>query len=312
MKFYLNEFSAKDFCMNLYFLMRMNIKEMLIEQRQASVFNGILAASSISKEFAEKYQKEVQRLLEVGGFTFYPSRITEKFDATKVEAAIDPSNGLPFVMHHGKRLYYPKNLSVNDAKRTYYEIATYDAILGNAPHGSAHQYQSENFKVCKGGVIVDVGCAEAMFALDNIELVDKVLLIERNSDWLKALRATFAPYGDKVVIVNKLVSERDSKSTVTLQTLIGQEDRPVFVKMDIEGYEVQTIRSARNLLKQKDNITLACCTYHNNNDAAQLEEMFRELDYDFEYSEGYMLFTRYDQPKYPFFRHGLIRAKKKI
>ena len=59
MKYYINEFSPKDFCMNLYFLMRMNIKEMLIEQRQATVFNGILAAAAISKEYAEKYKKEM-------------------------------------------------------------------------------------------------------------------------------------------------------------------------------------------------------------------------------------------------------------
>ena len=70
MKYYINEFSPKDFCMNLYFLMRMNIKEMLIEQRQATVFNGILAAAAISKEYAEKYKKEIQHLLETGGFTF--------------------------------------------------------------------------------------------------------------------------------------------------------------------------------------------------------------------------------------------------
>ena len=57
MKYYINEFSPKDFCMNLYFLMRMNIKEMLIEQRQATVFNGILAAAAISKEYAENTKK---------------------------------------------------------------------------------------------------------------------------------------------------------------------------------------------------------------------------------------------------------------
>jgi hypothetical protein len=310
MKYYINEFSPKDFCMNLYFLMRMNIKEMLIEQRQATVFNGILAAAAISKEYAEKYKKEIQHLLETGGFTFYPSRQIAKYDASQIEGGLDNSNGLPFVMHHGKRLYYPKNYSVEKAKKTYYEIATYDAILGKEANGSAHQYQSENYFLPKGGVIVDVGCAEALFALDNMETADKAILIERNQDWIKALQATFAPYGDKVKIVNKLVSGEDTKSTITLQTLIGQEDKPVFVKMDIEGYEVETIRSARKLLEQKANITLSCCTYHNNNDAAQLENLFNEMGYTIEYSDGYMLFTRYDQPKYPFFRHGLIRAKK--
>ena len=311
MKFYSKEFSLESFGTNIYFLLRKNIKEMMIEQRQATVFSSILAASAVSKEYAAQYGREVQHLLECGGFTFYPSRQIEKYDASLIEAALDPSNGLPFVMHHGKRLYYPKNYSVERAKKAYYEIATYDAILGSQDHGSAHQYQSANYHLAKGGILVDVGCAEAMFALDNIEMADKAILIERNSDWLKALKATFAPYADKVQIVNKLVSEQDSKSTVTLQTLIGQEEKPVFVKMDIEGYEVETIRSARNLLKQKSNITLACCTYHNNNDAAQLEQIFQELDYTYEFSEGYMLFTRYDEPKYPFFRHGLIRAKKK-
>ena len=45
-----------------------------------------------------------------------------------------------------------------------------------------------------------------------------------------------------------------------------------------------------------------------NEDAATLEQLFQQVGYRYEFSKGYMLFARYDQPAAPYFRHGVIRA----
>ena len=39
-----------------------------------------------------------------------------------------------------------------------------------------------------------------------------------------------------------------------------------------------------------------------------LEQLFQQVGYRYEFSKGYMLFARYDQPAAPYFRHGVIRA----
>ena len=67
----------------------------------------------------------------------------------------------------------------------------------------------------------------------------------------------------------------------------------------------------KSFLSGRDNIVISCCTYHNNEDGALIEKIYEEIDYKYEYSSGYMLFARYDTPTYPFFRHGVIRARKK-
>ncbi|MBR6370039.1 MAG: hypothetical protein IKS24_03045 [Bacteroidaceae bacterium] len=55
----------------------------------------------------------------------------------------------------------------------------------------------------------------------------------------------------------------------------------------------------------------SCCTYHRNGDAETLAHIFDDIGYNYRFSNGYMLFARYDMPQYPFFRRGVIRARKK-
>ena len=99
--------------------------------------------------------------------------------------------------------------------------------------------------------------------MDVIDLVSKVYIIESERRWIKALRATFEPYKEKCVIIQKLVTDYDGCNCVTLEHLLKYElTCPVFVKMDIEGYEKRVIGASKDFLLQQKNIKLACCTYH--------------------------------------------------
>jgi hypothetical protein len=292
--------------MNVYYLLRKNLKETLIAQRQDLTYQSILVRSQMSEEYRREYQREISRLLALGRFTVYPSQD----DMTvEVESGFDDSLRLPYVIHKGKHLYFPRKYSVAQAVEAYKGYICGDRLLGKGEDIAPHQYQSKDFQVRDGDVVVDVGCAEALFSLDVIEQASKVYLIERDGIWKAPLRATFAQYKDKAVFVQKLVSDKDSRTTVSLPSLLKCEpSSPLFIKMDIEGYEPKVVRTLLPLLRERDGITLSCCTYHNNEDAATLEQLFQQVGYRYEFSKGYMLFARYDQPAAPYFRHGVIRA----
>ena len=292
--------------MNVYYLLRKNLKETLIAQRQDLTYQSILVRSQMSEEYRREYQREISRLLALGRFTVYPSQD----DMTvEVESGFDDSLRLPYVIHKGKHLYFPRKYSVAQAVEAYKGYICGDRLLGRGEDIAPHQYQSKDFQVHDGDVVVDVGCAEALFSLDVIEQASKVYLIERDGIWKAPLLATFAPYKDKAVFVQKLVSDKDSRTTVSLPSLLKCElSSPLFIKMDIEGYEPKVVRTLLPLLRERDGITLSCCTYHNNEDAATLEQLFLQVGYRYEFSKGYMLFARYDQPAAPYFRHGVIRA----
>lgn len=293
---------------NIYYLLRFNIKEAIIEQRQMATFSSILSLSGVNAEFKDQYEKEINKLKKTGKFTIYPSQTITQ---TKVESGYDAGQKMNFIVHKNKRLYFPSCYNKKQAIKKYYEIADCDKILSCNNPGTPHQYQSEKYSLKEGDVLIDIGCAEALFALDNIHLISRAILVERDREWIKALKATFAPYREKVVIINKYISDKDSSSSVTLETLLKNLPQCTFIKMDIEGNEVKVLESSKSFLSGRDNIVISCCTYHNNEDGALIEKIYEEIDYKYEYSSGYMLFARYDTPTYPFFRHGVIRARKK-
>lgn len=303
---YSEEVSLRTIGMNFYYLLRKNLKETLIAQRQDLTYQSILVRSQLSEEYRREYQREISRMLALGRFTVYPS---QEDMTVEVESGFDDSLRLPYVIHKGKHLYFPRKYSVAQAVVAYKGYICGDRLLGKGEDFAPHQYQSKDFQVHDGDVVVDVGCAEALFSLDVIEQASKVYLIERDGIWKAPLRATFAQYKDKAVFVQKLVSDKDSRTTVSLPSLLKCESSsPLFIKMDIEGYEPKVVRSLLPLLRERDGITLSCCTYHNNEDAATLEQLFQQVGYRYEFSKGYMLFARYDQPAAPYFRHGVIRA----
>lgn len=303
---YSEEINLRTIGMNVYYLLRKNLKETLIAQRQDLTYQSILVRSQMSEEYRREYQREISRLLALGRFTVYPS---QEDMTVEVESGFDDSLRLPYVIHKGKHLYFPRKYSVAQAVEAYKGYICGDRLLGKGEDIAPHQYQSKDFQVRDGDVVVDVGCAEALFSLDVIEQASKVYLIERDGIWKAPLCATFAPYKDKAVFVQKLVSDKDSRTTVSLPSLLKCEpSSPLFIKMDIEGYEPKVVRTLLPLLREREGITLSCCTYHNNEDAATLERLFQQVGYRYEFSKGYMLFARYDQPAAPYFRHGVIRA----
>lgn len=258
---------------------------------------------------SDDFRDEIDFLKELGHIEAFPYKRLKSL--TDVQAFFDPVKQMPYVIHPpNKKLFFPKNWSVVQARENYIKfIQTENLLGGNYLKKSPHQYQSENVFVKENDVVIDVGCSEALFALDVIDIARKVYLIESNAIWLEPLRETFKPYMDKVEIINKAISNTEDQSRISLNSLLKDEDySQLFIKMDIEGDELNVIENSRLILRSNRDVRISCCTYHRHDDAQKINAVLEELGYKTEFSEGYMLFFYDNDLKPPWFRKGLIRA----
>lgn len=235
----------------------------------------------------------------------YPRK--QNADKPICECGMD--KGLPFVVHNGKRLFFPIGVTADGARESYRGYIETEGLLGTgALAKSPHAYVSDSFKVDSGDVLLDVGCAEALFALDNAEKASQIYLFEFLRKWRKPLSLTFAPYKHKTHLIPKFVSgHTDSKSIRLVDALPPCGNATYFIKMDIEGNERFVLESSRDFLKA-NKVKLACCVYHRQDDADYISKLLTGLGYSVSFSDGYMLPTL-NGIHFPYFRKGVIRAK---
>lgn len=275
-----------------------------------SLYLSVLDYYSKHPDLAIPYAKELDYLKDKGEYCTFPYK--DATNVTQVVADIDNKVGLPYVIHKGKRLYFPETFSVDDAAYHYQYLVNTEQLLGKEEKTEApHQYQSGNICVDDGDVVYDIGSAEGLFALDNIDHASRVILVECDEKWQECLRHTFAPYGNKVEIVGKMLTCQDTEQTISLKTLLHDNDTAAaFVKMDIEGAERIIITQAADFLTSSHRaLKLSLATYHKQDDSTILKQAFDELGFLSDFSKGYMLFQLYDTPVPPYFRKGVIRAK---
>lgn len=167
------------------------------------------------------------------------------------------------------------------------------------PH-SPHNYSELLGKVDED-VIVDCGAAEGFFAVDHIDK-KRVILIESEPYWIECLKLTFGSFNN-VEIRNGFLGA--GPEHMNLDKFSFNPEDKVLVKMDIEGFEVPTLKSSR-VFMQRYNSRIIACTYHSALDAQQLESIATKYNRLSKFSEGYMLFPYGDVLEPPFFRKGLI------
>lgn len=229
-------------------------------------------------------------------------------ETTPVESG--KNHGLPFVVHEGKKLFFPKSWTLPLAESEYRGLVEEEGLLGTGHlQKSPHCYITDSFKVDNGDVLLDVGSAEGLFALDNIDVASKVYIFESLRCWRKPLNATFQPFGEKVTIVNKYVGRMVSRKTTTLSEVLGngKEDVTYFIKMDIEGAEREVLCASEEFLCSH-RVKVACAAYHRQDDANYLKSLLEKMGFAVQFSDGYML-PLINDFIYPYFRHGMIHAR---
>lgn len=193
----------------------------------------------------------------------------------------------PYIFFEDKKMYFPSRYPFMniDGKRAVYNL--FEEQGENSPH----LYLKDNKDIKEKSVIVDAGVCEGNFALRYIERAKKVYLIESDPKWMRALRKTFSDYKSKVVFCNKFLGRYDSADTICLDTLV--HEKIDFLKMDIEGAEVEAVLGAKRVLEESD-AKCAVCAYHKQNDEKYLRFLLEAYGYRTETSHGYMFYI-YDE-----------------
>jgi hypothetical protein len=279
---------------------------LLFSKRSKILFEAIILQYDGSGQFQEEidFMKKQERI------TVFPYKKIKHLGT--VDYGYDTEKNLPYVMHKNRRLYFARSWTEEASVEKYKDFIENENILGGGYREKApHQYQSESFHVMRSDILLDVGCAEALFALDVIDEVRKVILFESDPIWFEPLKATFGKEINegKVVLIEKNAGEDNTPQSVTIASVLKNEEyKSLFIKMDIEGNETRVVKSCTDLMKSGKDIRFSCCTYHRENDAGVLKNIFESNGYQTTFSDGYMLFVHDKHIRRPYFRKGIIRA----
>ena len=230
-------------------------------------------------------------------------------ERTSVSCGYDDKRKLPYVIHKGARLYFCRGDDEHMIRHAYSNYLDVEGLLGGGClRKSPHAYVADDFYVESGDILVDVGCSEALFTLDNIEKADRAYVFETLKKWEAPLYATFAPFKDKVTISNRFVGGETRGHAVKLEDALPKDfDGGFFIKMDIEGGELEVLKRSADFLKSHK-VKLACCLYHRQDDERRIVGLLREMGFQVQLSDGYML-PVLGGVAYPYFRHGVAYAR---
>lgn len=214
----------------------------------------------------------------------YP--FVDSYSQIRLEIEYDSCAGMYYAMHFGKKMYFSKQYTSLEKAERYYR-----GILLEQDIKSPHKYIIDGYGVNEGDVVVDVGVAEGNFALEVIDKVSHIYLVEADSDWVEALKLTFAPYMNKVTIISAFVNSFDYENNSMLDSIIDKKIN--YLKMDIEGFEIDGLIGAKRLIDEATEFCCAICSYHGENDETLITSKLQEYGLRCTTSVGYMWYPGY-------------------
>lgn len=264
--------SIYDFILSDLLIFKRNFK--VIIRSKINYWFGFLFAKNelnLAYAFIGKY-----------GLTSYPNEYMLDYKNKSIDVFRDTNSDLPYVIHNGKKLFFRKFYSDELV------IKDYRALLTEQDSRAAHRYV-RSYDQLQNKILLDIGSAEGIFALDSIERADHVYLFEYDADWMEPLKATFEPWKNKVTVIQKYVWDSNSEMHTTLDDFLSNRTfSKLFVKMDIEGAERRAFSGAAKLLKNGFDIQIAVTTYHRKGDPEYLQNLFLSNGFTCEFSDGYM------------------------
>lgn len=243
-------------------------------------------------------ENRAYRFMGKHGLTPYPYDYMLQYKRKSVQIQYDTVLNLPFILHNNKRLFFPTGYSEEKLTKIYLDLLIEQDI------NSAHRYVKD-YSELAGKTLLDVGSAEGLFSLDTIEYVDRVFLFECESQWIAPLKATFAPWNEKVTIVKSYVSDHSGRNIITIDGFLKDKRiENLFIKMDIEGAERPALAGAMTTLQKGKNIDLVICTYHSKNDPEIISNFVSNLGYTFAFTPGLIYWNKG-------FSKGVIRCNNR-
>ena len=278
-------------------------KKYITNYKKASDIINYFKSKDLSDEEKKwlQYLKKNRYFFNNNKFRFQSS-IVDKYSRKSVPVCKDMSNQLYYILHKGKKLYWPRFMNKKNVLDSYRVL-----LIEQDPH-SPHLYWHNTESIFKNKSLFDIGSAEGLIALEHIDDLKHVYLFECEDMWVEALRETFKPFSDKTTIVEKYVSDvtNSDDNTITINDFTKQHNVvPDYIKMDIEGFEEKALEGGKETLKN-NNIHLAVCLYHTPDAEKNITTFLKELNYNCEISEGCIINDEIP----PYFRHGVVRAHK--
>ena len=259
---------------------------------------------NIDKDTLAPEIKEGLKYLRCHKYTPLPFRWTKMYDNLIPEVFRDEAKESLYVIYEGKKMYFPKSFSGIEV------VWAVRAAKREQDPRSPHLYLTSDFQPFEGSTIIDAGVAEGNFALSVIEKASRLFLVECDPGWMEALRYTFEPWKDKVVFVEKFMSDTPGDTTTSIDELLShEENESYFIKLDIEGYEKKALEGMKRLMESGKNVRINVCTYHYPDDFREIKTALENYGLDCHATEGYVLF--FHPGEEPSFRKVLIRAEKR-
>lgn len=261
----------------------------------------------ILSHYESSKDEEIQDLIKnirKNGLKIISNKLTRDYNQEEINVSYDEKRKMKFVkFNNNKKIYFKKNWSKSRIQKAF------NQLLIEQDKNSPHRYLSSDFDVDEETVVADIGCAEANFSLDIVDRVKHIYLFETNNVWDKPLKSTFEKYKNKVTIVNKKFSNKDSSNTINGIKFLN--DKGVnFIKIDVDGYEEEVMTNIDEMIKKTKKMKIALCTYHAQADYNKYSKILKSYGYEVTHSKGYMIFYWDKNLKFPYLRRGLIRAKK--
>jgi len=282
----------KKFIPSFIINIRRNILQKRRRKKENDIKNHFL---NLDKKLLSRDVLNIVNFIEKNGLSPFPYEWTKKYNAAVIKVFFDEKQGMSYVLHKNKKLFFPKSW-------THTQIAQgYNGLLLEQDTDSPHRYEAEKYTVRQGDIIADIGAAEGIWALENIEVAKTAYLFECEKIWIEALEKTFQPWKEKTIIANNYVSNITKSNKIKLDDFF--KNKPVnFIKADIEGAEKSMLLGASETLKNNKRLKLLLCAYHNRNDASDLNAILKKAGFETEFSKGYMIFED------TVLRRGILRA----
>jgi hypothetical protein len=258
----------------------------------------------LSDDLINEDEKLALNYLRENKLCVFPYSFQHKYKRNDIKVYKDDKLKLKYILFDGKRLYFRRKSSTRGIKRNY------NYLLIEQDVNSPHRYLTDSFNIGDKDILVDVGTAEGNLALSVIEKVKKVYLFETDENWIEALKATFSPWKDKVEIINKFVSDRNDKKTISLDQFFKNREPLSFLKIDAEGSDAEVLHGCDRILSSDIPLKVAVCCYHKPNDEHVFNELLVRKGFSNSFSKGYMILN---DPKTffpPYLRKGVLRAEK--
>lgn len=247
----------------------------------------------------------VESIQSIQAVQSYPRSLITPYLGFYADIQFDREYEMIYVMHNGKRMYYPKEYTPEQVYSSYRFVCIEQDLK------SPHRYLDDTFYVDENSVVIDAGAAEGNFTLDIIDLASKVYVVECDEKWIEALEMTFAPYAEKVEIIPKMLGNKNEGDTITIDQIAGGE-KIDFIKMDVEGAEGDALEGAEKTLLRNNNMKCLIATYHKKNMEQRVKRYLEDRQFEVSNTKGYLFYKDYTVPVWENeLRHALVRGIKR-